>query len=59
MAEPLTIGAITVGVGAVLAYGKLQQQVLNNKERINFVYEAIDGRLERIEHKLDTMNGNG
>lgn len=68
MAEPITIGAITVAVAAVVGYGKLQQQVNNNKEKLkntataeklDFVYEALDGRLERIEHKLDTMNGNG
>ena len=68
MAEPLTIGAITAGVGAILAYGKLQQKVTNNTkrldgaatdEKLDFVYEALDGRLERIEHKLDSINGNG
>ena len=68
MAEPITIGAITAGVAVVLGYGKLQQQVTNNKEKLegtataeklDFVHEALDGRLERIEHKLDTMNGNG
>ena len=68
MAEPLTIGAITAGIGAIVAYGKLQQKVTNNTEKLkgaatskelDFVHKALDGRLERIEHKLDTMNGNG
>lgn len=68
MAEPLTIGAITAAVGAVLGYGRLQQKVSSNTaniekmatdEKLDFVYTALDTRLERIEDKLDKINGNG
>ena len=68
MAEPITVGAITVAVGAVLGYGRLQQKVTNNtksidklatNEKLDLVHTSLEGRLERIENKLDTMNGNG
>ena len=68
MAEPLTIGVITAAVGAVLGYGRLQQKVKSNTEMIGklatskeleLVHTSLDGRLERIEKKLDRVNGNG
>ena len=68
MAEPLTIGVITTAVGALLGYGRLQQKVTNNSntieklatnEKLDLVHTSLDGRLERIENKLDTLNGNG
>ncbi len=69
MAEPLTIGAITAAVTAVLGYGKLQQQVTNNKENIakaatskelELVHDSIDGRLDRIENNIEkAINGHG
>ena len=64
MAEPLTIGAITAAVGAVIGYGRMQQKVNRNteditklatNEKLDFVHTALDGRLERIEDKLDTI----
>ncbi len=68
MAEPLTIGAVTAAVGALLGYGRLQQKVtthekiiekLATNEKLDVVHASLDGRLERIENKLDTLNGNG
>ena len=68
MAEPLTIGVITTAVGAVLGYGKLQANVKTNtktidklatNEKLDLVHTSLDGRLDRIEKKLDKINGNG
>lgn len=70
--DPLTVGAVVAAVGAVMGLGRLQQKVSNNTkeidevkgamatdEKLDVVYNALDGRLERIENKLDRMNGNG
>ena len=68
MVEPLTVGAMVAGVGAILGLGRLQQKVANNTktiaklatdEKLDLVHESLEGRLVRIERKLDTMNGNG
>ena len=68
MAEPLTIGAVLAAVGVVLGYGELKQKVNSNtktidklatKEKLDVVHASLDGRLERIEKKLDRINGNG
>lgn len=65
MAEPLTIGVITTAVGAILGYGKLQANVNNNTkaidklatdEKLDLVHTSLDGRLDRIEKKLDELN---
>lgn len=68
MAEPLTIGVITSVVAGVLGYGKLQANVSTNTknidklatdEKLDLVHTSLGGRLERIEKKLDSINGNG
>ncbi len=68
MPEPLTIGAITSAVVAVLGYGELKQKVKSNSKTIEklatskeleLVHESLDGRMERIENKLDRWNGRG
>jgi len=68
VAEPITMATIAGAVAAVLGYGALQQRVKSNTETIaklatstelELVHTSLDGRLERIENKLDKVNGNG
>lgn len=68
MAEPITIGVIIASVGVIFGYGELKQKVTTNtktidklatNEKLDMVHQSLDGRLERIEAKIDKANGNG
>jgi hypothetical protein len=68
MAEPLTIGTITAALAGLIGYGELKQRVKTNTktidklatdEKLDLVHSSLEGRLVRIENKLDKANGNG
>lgn len=52
------IGLIALVGGGFMGYGKLQADVIHNRELVDYRFQVIIEKLDKLEKKVDRLNGN-